>query len=431
MKKVICFIYVLSLLAVMCGQVSAAPKYTVTDLNMLTGIQQVADVNNRGMIVGNMSSSAGTKACAWQAETGLVDLGYGRAMAVSDTGFVACRIDSLVGFLWNPTTHTTSQFNNPGNITDVNDIGQVVGYNGNNQAFIWEAGLGMTELGIGGARAVINSGQVAGSIVTPSGYEHAFIWQAGTGMTDLGTLGGTRSYANAINDAGQVVGGSQTASGDIHAFIWDKDNGMVDLGGFGAETNAISINNRGQVLANTYLANCIVSSLLWQKETGWVELNNLVDLPPNTFASAKKILDDGSILARIYTTQRVAVCDVLLMPIVIHVQIDIKPGTTPNVLNLRSNGLFQVAIFSTAGFDATTIDPATITLAGASPSRMGKAPVVAKIDINRDGRKDLVPMFSCANLQLNASDKEAVLTGKTFDGTSIEGKDSVVVIPKK
>lgn len=46
--------------------------------------------------------------------------------------------------------------------------------------------------------------------------------------------------------------------------------------------------------------------------------------------------------------------------------IDIKPGSFPNSINLGSNGAVPVAVFSTAGFDATTVDPSTLVLGGST-----------------------------------------------------------------
>lgn len=48
-------------------------------------------------------------------------------------------------------------------------------------------------------------------------------------------------------------------------------------------------------------------------------------------------------------------------PVYISVTIDIKPGSYPNSINLGSNGNVLVAIFSTEDFDATTVDPLTVS----------------------------------------------------------------------
>ncbi|MBI3663134.1 MAG: hypothetical protein HY234_08815 [Acidobacteria bacterium] len=51
-------------------------------------------------------------------------------------------------------------------------------------------------------------------------------------------------------------------------------------------------------------------------------------------------------------------------PCVIRVEIDIKPDSFPNSINLGSGGTVPVAIFSSPSFDARTIDPLTVSLAG-------------------------------------------------------------------
>jgi hypothetical protein len=81
--------------------------------------------------------------------------------------------------------------------------------------------------------------------------------------------------------------------------------------------------------------------------------------------------------------------------------IDIKPGSFPNSINLGSQGSVPVAILSKDGFDATTVDPLTVTLAS-SPIRLtAKGSAMASfIDINADGRVDLVVHVLTESLQL-------------------------------
>ena len=50
-------------------------------------------------------------------------------------------------------------------------------------------------------------------------------------------------------------------------------------------------------------------------------------------------------------------------------------------------------------------------------------------DVNGDGLLDLVVHVSTSALQLSETDTEAVLEGKTSDGTPIRGKDTVRVVP--
>jgi hypothetical protein len=112
------------------------------------------------------------------------------------------------------------------------------------------------------------------------------------------------------------------------------------------------------------------------------------------------------------------------------VEIDIKPGSFPNSINLGSRGAVPVAIISTAAFDARTVDPTTVTLAGAQVRLRGRGTPMASIeDVNGDGLLDLVVHVSTEALQLSESDTEAILEGQTFGGTRIRGADSVRIVP--
>jgi len=124
--------------------------------------------------------------------------------------------------------------------------------------------------------------------------------------------------------------------------------------------------------------------------------------------------------------------DMLLLhySLIIPVQIDIKPGSFPNSINLGSQGTVPVAIFSTPTFDARTVDPLSITLANATVARKGKGtPMASFQDVNQDGLLDLVVHVETQALQLAVGDTVAVLEGRTFDGRRIRGSDTVRVVP--
>ena len=114
---------------------------------------------------------------------------------------------------------------------------------------------------------------------------------------------------------------------------------------------------------------------------------------------------------------------------VLTVAIDIKPGSFPNSINLGSGGLVPVAILSNADFDATTVDPSTVTLAGAQVALKGKGTLMSSVeDVNGDGLLDLVVHVRTDALQVTQTDTEAILQGETLGGTPIEGTDSVRIV---
>ncbi len=112
------------------------------------------------------------------------------------------------------------------------------------------------------------------------------------------------------------------------------------------------------------------------------------------------------------------------------VTIDIKPGAAPNTINLGANGTVAVAILSTPAFDARTLDPTTITLASAPVKLRGQGtPMASAQDVNGDGLLDLIVHVSTEALQLRDADTEAVLRGRTTSGRTVQGSDTVRVVP--
>jgi hypothetical protein len=105
------------------------------------------------------------------------------------------------------------------------------------------------------------------------------------------------------------------------------------------------------------------------------------------------------------------------------IQIDIKPGSDPNSINLGSKGKVPAAILTTEAFDATTVDPVTVLFAGAAPLRWTTE------DVDGDGDLDLLFHFATQELALTVESTEATLTGQTFGGQPIEGVDSVNIVP--
>jgi len=120
------------------------------------------------------------------------------------------------------------------------------------------------------------------------------------------------------------------------------------------------------------------------------------------------------------------------LPWIQPIQIDIKPGCYPNYINVGSHGVVPVAILSSAEFDATEVDPGTVTLAGASVAIKGKGDklLTHEEDVNDDGLVDLVVQVETENLEPDEVQSGYVcLTGETYGGQAVEGCDEIVVVP--
>lgn len=114
------------------------------------------------------------------------------------------------------------------------------------------------------------------------------------------------------------------------------------------------------------------------------------------------------------------------------IDIDIKPGSYPNTINLGSNGVVPVAILSSASFDATQVDADTVDLAGAGVAVRGKGnnTLAHEEDVNADGLMDLVVQVETENLDPGTfQDGGAVLQVKDGETVLYEGWDEITIVP--
>jgi hypothetical protein len=111
--------------------------------------------------------------------------------------------------------------------------------------------------------------------------------------------------------------------------------------------------------------------------------------------------------------------------IVTPVVIDIKPGLSPNSINLKAKGVVPVAILTTHEFDASKVDSSTVAFAGASPVGWTLE------DVDDDGDIDMLFHFETQDLILDENSTEAILIGFTQNATPIKGKDTVNIVLQK
>jgi hypothetical protein len=137
---------------------------------------------------------------------------------------------------------------------------------------------------------------------------------------------------------------------------------------------------------------------------------------------------------------------------VIEITIDIKPGSCPNPLNVKSKGVLPVAVLGSEDFDVSTIDPASIRLSREGvegeipPLRWSYKDIGTPFEgelcdchaLNGDGYIDLSLKFDIQELITTLELGEVIgntlpltLTGnlkEEFGGTRIKGEDCVRVL---
>jgi hypothetical protein len=134
----------------------------------------------------------------------------------------------------------------------------------------------------------------------------------------------------------------------------------------------------------------------------------------------------------------------------VEVKVDIKPGSCPNPLNLKSRGVLPVAILGTESFDVTTTDVSSILLsrdgngAGVAPIRWSYEDVATPFggefcgchELGPDGFMDFTLKFrtqEVVGVIGGVEDGEKivlVLTGNLFDETPFGGADCVRILKK-
>ena len=116
----------------------------------------------------------------------------------------------------------------------------------------------------------------------------------------------------------------------------------------------------------------------------------------------------------------------------IMVDIDVKPGSFPNTIQLKNKGVIPVALFGSVTFDVRQVDTTTVRFGPVHHHMDSGAPAV-RVNaeyVNGDGYLDLVFYFRTDQTGLQPGDTRACLHGELLDmdGTHFCGEDDIRVI---
>ncbi|MHC4739395.1 MAG: hypothetical protein ACYS9Y_10880 [Planctomycetota bacterium] len=127
------------------------------------------------------------------------------------------------------------------------------------------------------------------------------------------------------------------------------------------------------------------------------------------------------------------------------VAVDIKPGSCPNPVNVKSKGVLPVAILGSESFDVTSIDVASIRLADVAPIRSSYEDAATPVSngndcecttAGSDGYLDLVLKFESQAIiealgEVEDGDEWILeLTGTLYDEREIAGEDCIIIRAK-
>jgi len=157
----------------------------------------------------------------------------------------------------------------------VNDLSHVVGNSAIGSAihgFLWRNGQ-MTDLGVGEAKAINNTGVIAGR-----GNLNAVVWKYDIGNPNKAPkiqqlpipAGFFSATSTAVNDSSDVVGYAGSPNIDSHAVLW-RDGMAIDLGVWpgGHYSVANGINSLGQIVGTgTVAGDNLDHALMWTVDEG-------------------------------------------------------------------------------------------------------------------------------------------------------------------
>ncbi len=260
-----------------------SPDGTLTNIGNLGGKSTHAlEVNDQGQVIGRSETSLGIEsAFFWSRETGMLDLGGSKAVALNEQGQVVGWASSYA-FFWDPATDA---FQRIGELDvkaqpyDMNNRGEVVGYvhvgkNSQPKAFYWNSAEGMTEIELPGAPAfscafrINDAGEVLAIARDSENRERTFSWRPGQEareqtlpdlllpQLDWGLMAASTTSSMAL--IGSNLPGSKLA----------EELAKVDFGAHEEATalaQPVKMNGRGQIAGNLVRPELSeIEAVLWE-----------------------------------------------------------------------------------------------------------------------------------------------------------------------
>jgi hypothetical protein len=106
-------------------------------------------------------------------------------------------------------------------------------------------------------------------------------------------------------------------------------------------------------------------------------------------------------------------------------QIDVKPGSFPNSVNLKSKGVIPVAILGSEALDVTNVHVAALAFGPSGAPAVHGGHIE---DVNADGFADLLTHHRTDQTGISAGDNEACLTG-LVGNTTFTACDEIRIVP--
>lgn len=177
------------------------------------------------------------------------------------------------------TGETPRGLNNKGQIVGQREVASASGsvYT----AYVWDSTQGFLDIqvpkpGFSVARAINDSGKVAGTIYDKNRIGHPFLWDQTNGAVLVGDIigcGSSSAMLTHINERGHLLGELRGPDGKWRSFYWSEPTGMIRLSTPGSPSFYVGdLNDIGQVVGNLMIEPDVFQPKLWSATTGMQDL---------------------------------------------------------------------------------------------------------------------------------------------------------------